>query len=137
MWIANCTMEAVPVTRRGWLGTQRQRMKAPREVLSDCAMQPATNAQYPQPAQARRIEAATETARATTSLAESAPKHMARLRKAKCKTEILVRKMVKDIAMATGVTWGFLYNHATSDPAVANPMVSTRPAPMLIQKRLL
>src|SRR5271165_2681389 len=99
-------MEAIPGTRRGRLGTQRQRMKAPRDMLSDWAMAPATNAQYPHPAQARRIEATTETARATMSLAETTEKRMARLRRARCKTEVQAIKIVKDMPTATGITCG-------------------------------
>ena len=65
--------------RRGRLGTHRHRVQAPMDAASACATVPATSAQYPHPAQARSIDAVTETARAKTSLAETTGKRMARL----------------------------------------------------------
>ena len=83
-------------------------MKAPMDVLSDCATAPATSAQYPHPAQASKIEATTENARATMSLTETAEKRMALLRRARCRTEEQVMKIVDDIPTATSVTCGLL-----------------------------
>src|ERR1017187_2330786 len=106
--MANFTAEAVPAARRGRLGTQRQRIQAPADALSDCATAPATNAQYPHPAQASRIEAATIMNRLTMSLAETTEKRMARLRRARCRTEVLVKKIVAAMPAATGATCGLL-----------------------------
>src|ERR1019366_8983710 len=99
--MANATMEAVPALRRARPGIQRHNVQAPMDVLSGRTTTPATSAQYPHPAQARRIDTATETAPARMSLTDTAEKHMARLMRAKCRTEVLVMKIVADTPTAT------------------------------------
>ena len=74
------------------------------DVVSGCATAPATSAQYPHPAQARNIDAATETPRARMSVADTAENRMFRLRRARCRTEALVRKIVTDKPTATCAT---------------------------------
>ena len=64
-------------------------------MASGSATAPATSAQYPHAAQPRRIDTATETARARMSLVETTENRMARLRRARCWTETLVKKIVK------------------------------------------
>src|SRR6266849_1014089 len=104
--MANRTREAVPTARRGTLGLHRHRYQPPMDWLSACATVPTTSAQYPQPAQARRIDTATERARATTSLPEVMEKRIARLRSARCKTEVLLIKIVKETPRAMSDTAG-------------------------------
>src|ERR1019366_887776 len=104
--MANATMEAVPALRRARPGIQRHNVQAPMDVLSGRATAPATSAQYPQPAQARRIDTATETAPARMSLTDTAEKRMARLSRATWRTEVLVMKIVTEIPRATCATRG-------------------------------
>src|SRR6266478_1372805 len=99
-------MDAVPGARRGRPGTHRQRDHAPMDVVSGWATAPATSAQYPHPAHPSRIETATETARARMSLAETTEKRIARLSKARCRTEVLVMKIVTDMPTAARATRG-------------------------------
>src|SRR6266851_2385538 len=97
MFVAKRTEDAVPAPRWGRPGTHRHMDHAPMDVASDWATAPATSAQYPHPAQPRRIESATETARAKMSLADTTVKSMARLRRARCKTDVLVIAIVTDM----------------------------------------
>src|ERR1035441_3898385 len=102
----NWTSDRVPAARLGRPGTQRHKHQAPMDVLSDNAIAPTTSAQYPHPARPRRMDTTTETTRATTSLAETAEKHIARFSRARCCTEILVMKMVAETPTAIRATCG-------------------------------
>ncbi len=62
---------------------------------------------------------------------------MALLRRAKCITERLLKKMVADMATVTYSMRWFLKICASSGPAAANPTVRRRLAPTLIQNKLL
>jgi hypothetical protein len=73
-------------------------------VASGSVTAPATSAQYPHPARPRTIDTVTDATRASMSLVETNENLRARLRRARCSTEILVRKIVADIATATGAT---------------------------------
>ena len=76
------------------------------QVASGSATAPATSAQYPHAAQPRTIDTITDVVRATMSLADTRENCMARLSRARCMTEALERKIVADIATATGPTLG-------------------------------
>src|SRR6266853_3294047 len=102
--MANRTIALVPAARLGRLGIHRHNHQAPTQVESACATFPATSAQYPHPAQARRIDTTTETKRETISFAEVKEKNIARLRSAKCWTESVWMKMVMDMATLTCAT---------------------------------
>src|SRR5262249_51917611 len=106
--MAKFTTPPVPGTRRGKPGVQRQRTQAPIVWVSGETIAETTSALYPQPARARMIATVKETAAATTSSAEVTENIIARLSRARCRTEVLVKKMVSDIAAATGATSGFL-----------------------------
>src|ERR1043166_9091762 len=101
MFSAARTTEAVPVWRQGRLGVNLQRIQAPMQVLNGRATAPATNAQYPQPAQARLMEMNTERSLATISFAETSEKSIARLSRARCCTDMLVKKIEREIPTAT------------------------------------
>src|SRR5258707_14192763 len=99
-------MEAVPATRCGRVGTQPHRNQAPIEVAIGCAMAPATKAQYPHPFQPRIIDTLNETTLAKMSLADTIEKRRARFRRARCRTDVLVITIVRDIPAATCATRG-------------------------------
>src|SRR5205807_6553546 len=99
--MANLTIAAVPTTRRGRFGIHLHWSQAPIVAVSGRAIAPATSAQYPPPAHANIMDATTETARASMSLAETAEKRIALFRRARCITETLLKSMVDDKAMVT------------------------------------
>src|SRR5439155_6066811 len=106
VFIANRSTGPVPTPRRGSPGTHRHKAHAPTNVDSGSATVPATSAQYPHPALARRIDIATETTRARMALVETSENRIARLRRAKCWTERPVKKIVTATAIATVATRG-------------------------------
>src|SRR5882672_11023105 len=129
------SLAPAPAARRGKLGFHWHMAQAPMDVLSACAITPAASAQYPHPAQPKRIEIITETIRARMSLIEIAEKRIARFRSARCKTDVLPTRIVGDIAKTTCATSGSWNQCATSGPEAAKASVSRRPCPRLIQNR--
>ena len=107
------------------------------DVEIGSARAPPTSAQAPQPFQLNRIDTVTDTARAHISFAEIAEKRMARLSRAVCTTQVLLRKMLNDIPIVMYSTRGLPYKRASSEPDAANPIVRRAPAIVLIQKMLL
>src|SRR5204863_2381408 len=135
-FVANRIICPVPAERRGAPGIHEQRIHAPRHVVSGSATAPATSAQYPHPVQPRTIETVTAVARATRSFLDTIEKRRPRFSRARCSTDALERKIVADRATATGATRGSPYTRASSVPAAANAIVSTRPTLTVIQNRL-
>src|SRR5664280_2599638 len=94
----------VPAARRGRPGTHPQMTHAPMAVLNGSAQTPNTSAQYPQPAQANRIDTTTDTALATMSFFATAEKSIARFNRATCMTETLVTKIDTETPTAMDAT---------------------------------
>src|ERR1700687_3363546 len=99
-------MEAVPATRRGRLGSHLHCHHAPADWAIGRAMTAATSAQYPNPANAMRIDTATDTTLARTSIAEVTENCRARFRRARCTTDILLTNMVNEMKAAMCATRG-------------------------------
>ncbi len=71
------------------------------------------------------------------SLTATAENCIARFSSPKCKTELLVSRIVGEIPTATRATRGSPKNFASSEPAAAKPIVSNKAPPTAIQNRLL
>src|SRR5581483_5510016 len=108
MFIANRTIAPVPIARLGRPGTQRHNIPAPTDWIRGRAIAPAISVWYTQPPQPRIIDKSTESTAATMSLAERAEKRIALFSRAKCNTEVLVMKIVREMPRATWATWGLL-----------------------------
>src|SRR4029077_17390589 len=106
--MANRTIGPVFAARRGKPGVHLHRIHTPIDVLSGAATTPATSAQYFHPAQAKKMETATETARLIMSFTDNAEKYMPRLSRAWCSTEVLPIRMESEVPTATCATRGSL-----------------------------
>src|SRR6185437_7498046 len=104
VWTAKTTISPVPSALRGRQGTHRHKYQAPMAVLKGKATTPATNAQYPHPANPRTIAISAEMHRAQISLTDTDGKRMARLSSARWTTERLVTTMVTETPTAIAAT---------------------------------
>ena len=75
-------------------------------VLKGSAHTPSTSAQYPQPAQPKPMDTATETALATMSLLATEENSIARFSKARCTTDRLFNTMESETPAAISLNSG-------------------------------